>query len=258
MDSPVESKRVVRNLPVRLKDSELLEFGKRLAQTSTDIHNEEERQSQVKAELKAKLGSFETERTRLAGIVASGRENRDVSCDMVFDYSRLIVEVVRLDTKEVVETRRMTEAEQQRNLFKEPAPEGNAPATPEQVEQIRQHLDTERITEVTAAVAKACDLFLTVADATAMAAADWAILERLANGEDVPADIPDDASAPTLGKILDRAHIAGAVENDEQFCTQCEAALDFKAYGLPEGFPESSAVGQTCEANGAPENGVIA
>lgn len=254
-ESPVESKRVVRNLPVRLKTPELLEFGQRLAQTSTDIHNEEERQTQVKAELKAKLGSFETERTRLAAIVASGRENRDVSCDMLFDYSRLIVEVVRLDTKEVVETRRMTEAEQQRNLFKEP--EGNKPATPEQVDDIAKHLNDETIKVALGEIAKASGLYLTVADVLALTSPDWELLERLARGEDVPTDAPDDAAAPTLGKILDRAHIAGERNGDEQVCTQCGAALDFKAYGLPEGFPETSAVGQTCERNGAPANGVL-
>lgn len=250
----VETKRVVRNLPVKLTDTELLEFGKRLAQSSTDIHNEEERQTQVKAELKAKLGAFETERSRLAGIVASGRENRDVSCDMVFDYSRLIVEVIRTDTKEVVETRRMTEAEQQRKLFEDKQDEqaGGVEASPEQVQAIKEHLQQgradEKIAEVTAAIAKSDNLFLSKEDVKLMSQEDWdCLVDVMTKGV---------RNGPRFLAILDRAHIAAELRSGEQHCTDCGARLDYQAAGLVEGFPEMAFVGQGCDRK-AGENGGI-
>lgn len=253
-ESPVETKRVVRNLPVKLTDVELLEFGKRLAQSSSDISGEEDRQTQVKAELKARLGAIENERTRLAAIVSSGRENRDISCDLVFDYSRLIVECVRLDSKEVVETRRMTEAEQQRKLFddrpKEAEQFGGQEASPEQVEAIRQHLqagrEDEKIAEVTARIAKDVNLFLSPADVKAMSAEDWDALMLIAGGNDTPAKRK--AEEENLPKIIDRAHIAAEMKSGDQHCTDCGARLTAiaQALGLVEGFVEASLVGQDC------------
>ncbi len=256
MAEPVETKRVVRNLPVKLSDTELLEFGKRLAQTSSDIHAEEERQTQVKAELKAKLGFIENERTRLSGIVSSGRENRDVSCDMVFDYSRLIVEVIRLDTKEVAETRRMTEAEQQRKLFddrpKEAEQAGGHEASPEQVEQIRQQLQEaradEKIVEVRAAMAKSYQLFLTSDEVKALSQDDWNALALLAGGNATL------STSAEFERILGRAHIAAELRSGEQHCTDCGARLDYMTAGLVDGFPEVAFVGQDCTrktANGS-------
>lgn len=245
-ESPIESKRVVRNLAVSLSDAEVLEFGRRLAQANSDCHNEEERQKQVKTELKSKLEGFELERNRLAGMVASGRENRDVPCDMVFDYSRLIVEVIRLDTKEVVETRRMTEAEQQRSLFgekKENEQFGGTEASPEQVQQIKEHLQRgradEKVAEVTAAIAKSDNLFLTAADVKAMSQEDWDELVKVAGG--------GSGDAIRFLAIIDRAHIAAERSGGEQHCTDCGARLPFEEAGLIEGFPEASLVGQGCD-----------
>lgn len=247
-ESPVETKRVVRNLPVKLSDVELLEFGKRLAQSSSDISGEEDRQTQVKAELKARLGAIENERTRLAAIVSSGRENRDIPCDLVFDYSRLIVECLRLDSKEVVETRRMTEAEQQRKLFEDRPKEadqfGGKEASPEQVEAIRQHLqqgrEDEKIAEVTAAIAKSDNLFLSNADIRAMSTEDWDELVKVAGG--------GSRNGPIMFAIIDRAHIAAEMKSGDQHCTDCGARLTLLAQGLGlvEGFVEASLVGQDC------------
>ena len=250
-ESPIETKRVVRNLPVKLKDAELLEFGKRLAQSSADIHGEEERQQQVKAELKAKLGAIESERTRLAGIVSSGRENRDVSCDMILDFSRLIVEVVRLDTREVVETRRMTDGEQQRSLFTDAPPKeqaGGVESTPEQVQQIKEHLQQtraeEKIAEVTAAIAKSDNLFLSKEDIFRMSQEDWDEIVKVAGG--------DTHDGPRFMAILDRAHWSGPRDGDVQCCTSCGARLDFMAAGLVEGYPEAAHVGQDCKVVNGP------
>jgi hypothetical protein len=251
-ESPVETKRVVRNLAVHLSDAEILEYGRRLAQANSDVHNEEERQKQVKTELKSKLEGFELERTRLSSIVSSGRENRDIPCDMVFDYSRLIVEVIRLDTKEVAETRRMTEAEQQRKLFDDRPKEadeqfGGKEASPEQVEQIRQHLQEaradEKITEVAAGVAKLLGLFLTNDDIKAASDDDWKLLETIARGDVALVPLPANAQA-----IVDRAHIAAEMKAGDQHCTDCGARLTLVAQslGLVEGFVEGALVGQDC------------
>lgn len=241
---PVETKRIVRNLPVKLTNDELIEFGRRLAQTNGDIHTEEDRQTQIKAELKAKLGAIESERSRLAGIVSAARENRDVPCDMVFNYSQLMVEVIRLDTKEVIETRRMTEAEQQRKLFEDkPEQAGAVEKTPEEVEEIRKALAAargdERVAEISAALAKDQMLYLSADELKAMSQEDFDTCASVAGG--------GDASGARFASILDRAHIAAERDGDEQHCTDCGARLDFKTAGLLEGYPEVAFVGQSCD-----------
>lgn len=107
---------VVRSLPVRLTEEELLKKGSELAATVQDIASEESRQQDIKSQLKAKLAELEARRSNLAITVSRKEEHRDVEVDIFHDYQRGVVEDVRRDTGETISRRVMNEEERQRAL----------------------------------------------------------------------------------------------------------------------------------------------
>lgn len=107
---------VVRSLPVRLFEEELLKKGTELAQTVQDIATEEDRQTDIKAQMKARLAELEGRRTNLAITISRREEHRDVEVDIFFDFQRGVVEDVRRDTGEAVSRRVMSESERQQHL----------------------------------------------------------------------------------------------------------------------------------------------
>lgn len=119
VDEPITHKihrTVVRSLPCRLTDEELLKKGADLATAVQDIATEEGRQVDLKATMKAKLAEIEARRTQLAIAVSRKEEHRDVEVDIYHDYQRAVVEDVRRDTGEVVSRRVMQDEERQRGL----------------------------------------------------------------------------------------------------------------------------------------------
>lgn len=107
---------VVRSLPCRLTEEELLKKGGELAATVQDIETEERRQMDQKATMKARMTEIEARRTQLAIAVSRREEDRDVQVDIFHDYQRGVVEDVRRDTGEVVFRRVMSEDERQQEL----------------------------------------------------------------------------------------------------------------------------------------------
>ena len=106
-------KRVVRHLPVELRDADRSELVRRLND------NDEERKA-TKAELneqvrtlKAKLGKLEQDRERVIASIQTGRETQLVTCEERHDFSSRTVTTVRKDTGAVVESREMTQDELQ-------------------------------------------------------------------------------------------------------------------------------------------------
>lgn len=116
MSSTKLHRTIVRSLPCRLTDDELLKKGGELATAVQDIASEESRQADVKASMKAKLAEIDARRTQLAIAVSRKEEHRDVEVDIYHDYQRLVVQDVRRDTGEVTSTRVMSEAERQQAL----------------------------------------------------------------------------------------------------------------------------------------------
>ena len=116
-DKPSQKvKQVVRSLPVKLTDLELVEAGHNLATVVQDISTEESRQADIKASMKARLAELEGRRTQLAIIVARREEYREVTVEITHDYQRGVIQDIRTDTGEVVSTRTMSESERQQQL----------------------------------------------------------------------------------------------------------------------------------------------
>ncbi len=90
--------------------------GIELARCNENIDNEESRQSDLKADMKARMLALESERSNLATIVRRNEEYRDVVVDEVYDYVRGSVAQVRTDTSEQISSRDMTDSERQTPL----------------------------------------------------------------------------------------------------------------------------------------------
>lgn len=107
---------VSRNLPCRLSLEEWNDRAKQLAEAVQNVATEERRQTDVKAGLKARLAELQSKQSVLADVVQRREESRDLVCDQLAYVERGIVEIVRRDTGEVIETRPLQDHERQQAL----------------------------------------------------------------------------------------------------------------------------------------------
>ena len=105
-----------KQLPVKLTNDELLEFGQRLAKSGADLGEHEMLEAAVKQDLKAKKTAIESEQARLCGIVRAKAEVRDVRCEIWANYEQGQMETIRLDTNEIIDARDLAPHERQVDL----------------------------------------------------------------------------------------------------------------------------------------------
>ncbi len=110
---PKRQKSETRSLPVKLTELELRDRGDALAAVIQDLTAEEDRQTDVKAQLKARLSELDAKKTQLAITICRREEYREVVVDIFHDYERLTVDTVRRDTGEALARRPMNEQERQ-------------------------------------------------------------------------------------------------------------------------------------------------
>lgn len=110
---PIET----RMLPVKLTETELLAKGDELARKFHEANTEEDQQKEAKAAMKERFDKLKREARELGEIVRSKREMREVEVIARHDLERHVVETVRVDTNEVVETRMMNADERNLKLF---------------------------------------------------------------------------------------------------------------------------------------------
>ena len=112
----VSLKKIMRNLPCRLTERELLDRADQLSVVVQETNAEEGRQTDVKAQMKAKLTELDARKTRLAITIGRKEEYRDVEVELMADVQAGTVTIYRMDTAEALETRPMTEQERQSSL----------------------------------------------------------------------------------------------------------------------------------------------
>lgn len=108
-----------RTLPVRLTDGELLAKSKELAAKITELDEVEDRKKSAVAQCKVKSDELDLDIHKIARILRTGREDREVEVSEIRNDPARTIEVVRLDTGEIVESRPMTIHELQKPLFPE-------------------------------------------------------------------------------------------------------------------------------------------
>lgn len=105
-----------RDLPVALTNEELRSRGEQLGLQLLTIDTMAEAHKAVRADQKAELGEAKAEAARLADIMRSGKEARPVDTAVLADFAAELAYVVRTDTSELVERRRLTADERQLRL----------------------------------------------------------------------------------------------------------------------------------------------
>lgn len=92
-----------RELPVQLNDHELQTYGRMLAEKVREVELTEERKKAVVKEWSTKIGIIRQDIKRIADARAKGEELRPVRCAERLHGN--VIEIVRLDRGEVVDTR---------------------------------------------------------------------------------------------------------------------------------------------------------
>lgn len=119
-------KRLQQSLATELTQEEFNARAAKLAETHEALALEREIQKEQKADMKHRLEVLEKQRTELARVVRSKKEDRIVDVEWHADDRKAVVQLVRMDTGEVYETRPMQAAEKQLSLLEPEKPAGAA------------------------------------------------------------------------------------------------------------------------------------
>lgn len=106
----------IRNLPVKLTESETLMRGEELARTVEQYKAEEAAEKDRAKKAKEGLLALRTRMETLSRVVDTRVEHRDIPCGWAFRHADLTAVLHRRDTGEIVETRPMTMTERQERL----------------------------------------------------------------------------------------------------------------------------------------------
>ncbi len=103
-------------LRCKLSNEELIARGTEMADASAEVVTFEDQLSAVKKEYQAKIDSRKARINELSGTIRAKAEQRSVKCKREFCYSAGKVEERRLDTREVINTRKINIDECQAEL----------------------------------------------------------------------------------------------------------------------------------------------
>lgn len=87
-----------------------------LSDAQKAVEEQEERKKSVTADLNADLKTAKLKLSKLARVVSTHRELRDVTVEVVYNYEEGVVTKLRTDTQEEVSRREMTDNERQSEL----------------------------------------------------------------------------------------------------------------------------------------------
>ena len=107
---------VTRSLPCKLTEKERLEFADELAGAVQQVTTARDRKKALVQQLNAEVQEKEARREKIANIVASGNEYREIDVEIHHNKKTNTVMEVRTDDGSVVTERPMTEDEKQLKL----------------------------------------------------------------------------------------------------------------------------------------------
>ena len=99
-----------------LTDKELLAYADELTDLDTKSEEVSLRHESEKNRFKSEVKDIGKNQSRIMNLLKTKEEFKDVECFEEFNWFDGIVEIVRLDTGEVVKTRKITAEEYQQNL----------------------------------------------------------------------------------------------------------------------------------------------
>lgn len=108
---------ITRRLPCNLNDVDVLDRGQKLANAEHDYGRVDAEKKTANDNFKKSLDAIEGRISELSAAIRDRVETRDVECIIQDDNLRMMKEVVRVDTNEVVESYPFTEKECQGTLI---------------------------------------------------------------------------------------------------------------------------------------------
>jgi hypothetical protein len=108
---------IVKSLPCKLTAEELRIKGETLGRIVKTIEIVEDEKKQANSEFGDRLKELRQKLEQTSNDVVNATESREIMCTEQPDHENRMVDIIRTDTKEVVERRPMTEDEMQGNLF---------------------------------------------------------------------------------------------------------------------------------------------
>lgn len=109
-----------RLLEVKLTKKEVSEYAEKLAQSCVTRIETEAEKKEVTGNYNAQLKNINKDISALSEAIQNGYEERDVECDERVNGEKNIVEIIRLDTQEVIDARDIEQDDIQENLLEEP------------------------------------------------------------------------------------------------------------------------------------------
>ncbi len=107
--------KIQRMLPCKLTQDEHIESAIILSEKLQELAGIEEEKKAANNIFKMKMDALETEIAILAENVKAGEEDREITCELVYNIPRRgMKSVVRLDTMETIEENDMTDADKRR------------------------------------------------------------------------------------------------------------------------------------------------
>jgi hypothetical protein len=143
---------IKKELRCYLTETETVGYAKQAAVLVERIEDQENEKKMTAKQYAAEISALQDELFGLSRKVRNGFEVRSVDCEIVRDYESKQIVIVRTDTGEPVESRKMTPAELQKPLFDGPGevverfPEGGfkiETMAEEFVEDVREGGDDE-------------------------------------------------------------------------------------------------------------------
>lgn len=116
VDKEKALRRYKKALPIQLSVDEKLAISDEAGAISTEIMDMEAEEGKRKAAAKTSIQSKKDELAKLLRSMSTGAREAEVEVADVPVFEQNRVEVVRLDTKEIVDTRAMVAAERQREI----------------------------------------------------------------------------------------------------------------------------------------------
>lgn len=99
-----------------LNDPEKLQYSKELSETVTLKTQAEENLKSFQTQKKAEITGCDAKINLLANKINTGKEYRDVECEITYDFAKKEKTWCRLDTGEIVKIRQIPEEEMQEEM----------------------------------------------------------------------------------------------------------------------------------------------
>lgn len=112
----MDTKLVIKSLPVKLTDEEVMEKAKELAKLQQDKVSQEEQMKSAAATFKDRIASAQANINILSRDISNGYEYREVDCQWEYNWPIGRKSLVRTDTMETVKTEEITASERQGRL----------------------------------------------------------------------------------------------------------------------------------------------